>query len=302
VITARTIIAALKGHWHGAYGTSRCPGHDDKSPSLSVSEGQGGTILVKCHAGCEQGAVIDALRRLNLWPNATGRLLLHHTAPLPRPSEPAIGPDDAERSRRAFALWREAEPITGTPAAAYLKSRGIDLAQAPALAHALRWHPACTWESGRHPALVALFTDALTGEAKAIHRTAITPDGRKVGRKMLGAAAGSVIRLWRDDMVTTGLVIDEGVETVLAVATQIEHRGTRLAPAWATASAGAMAKLPVLAGVEALTILVDHDESGTGQRAALEVSQRWTAAGRDVFRLVPNACGQDFNDVVRAAA
>ena len=50
-------------------------------------------------------------------------------------------------------------------------------------------------------------------------------------------------------------------------------------------------------GVEVLTLLVDHDESGAGQRAALECSARWTAAGREVVRLVPNTMGTDFADL-----
>jgi putative DNA primase/helicase len=45
-----------------------CPAHNDKSPSLSISDADDGKILVRCHAGCDQGAVIDALKRRNLWP------------------------------------------------------------------------------------------------------------------------------------------------------------------------------------------------------------------------------------------
>src|SRR5919107_4926151 len=38
-----------------------CPSHDDHTPSLSVSEGDGGKALVRCFAGCETGDVLDAL-------------------------------------------------------------------------------------------------------------------------------------------------------------------------------------------------------------------------------------------------
>lgn len=31
---------------------AKCPSHDDKTPSLSIREGQDGKILIKCHAGC----------------------------------------------------------------------------------------------------------------------------------------------------------------------------------------------------------------------------------------------------------
>ena len=42
-----------------------CPAHDDKNPSLSVTEGDGGKVLVRCHAasGCTFEAIRDAL-----WP------------------------------------------------------------------------------------------------------------------------------------------------------------------------------------------------------------------------------------------
>lgn len=39
---------------------ARCPAHEDRSPSLSVTEGDEG-ILVKCHAGCLTEAVVEAL-------------------------------------------------------------------------------------------------------------------------------------------------------------------------------------------------------------------------------------------------
>lgn len=44
-----------------------CPAHDDKTPSLSIEDAPNGNVLVHCHAGCSQNAVIDALRDLGLW-------------------------------------------------------------------------------------------------------------------------------------------------------------------------------------------------------------------------------------------
>jgi putative DNA primase/helicase len=42
--------------------TAKCPAHNDKNPSLSVSEGQDGRVLVKCWAGCEYAAIMEAIR------------------------------------------------------------------------------------------------------------------------------------------------------------------------------------------------------------------------------------------------
>ncbi len=278
--------------WHGPL-----PGTPDKNPSFSARD-TAGTTLVKCHAGCPQDAVIAALRDRGLWEQ--GARQANPLSPAGRNGQ-LIEVDDARRTSRAIAIWAEAGNIEGTAGATYLFKRGIDLSALPRnLNQALRWHPSCPWESGRHPCVIGLFTDAITNEPRAIHRIAVTPAGDKVGRMALGPMAGCVIRVWPDEEVTDGLVLGEGIETTLAAATCIEHKGTLLQPAWAAASAGNMAKFPVLGGIEALTLLVDADESGTGQRAADECSARWTAAGKEVIRLVPRHLGSDFNDIIEA--
>lgn len=40
---------------------ARCPAHDDRNPSLSVSEGEGGRVLFNCFAGCAAESVAAAL-------------------------------------------------------------------------------------------------------------------------------------------------------------------------------------------------------------------------------------------------
>lgn len=40
---------------------ARCPAHDDHSPSLSISEGRDGRVLVRCWAGCLTAEVVKAL-------------------------------------------------------------------------------------------------------------------------------------------------------------------------------------------------------------------------------------------------
>jgi len=110
---------------------------------------------------------------------------------------------------------------------------------------------------------------------------------------LLGPKSGTAIKLSPDDAVAMGLTIAEGVETALS--------GMQLGwqPTWSVVDAAGIAKFPILSGIEALTILVDNDESGTGQRRALECSKRWTAAGREVFRVLPQHRGHDINDVIQ---
>jgi hypothetical protein len=40
---------------------ARCPVHDDRLPSLSISEGSRGNTLVHCHAGCPAAAILGAI-------------------------------------------------------------------------------------------------------------------------------------------------------------------------------------------------------------------------------------------------
>ena len=41
---------------------AQCPAHEDKNPSLSVSAGDNGRVLLHCHAGCRAEDVVAALR------------------------------------------------------------------------------------------------------------------------------------------------------------------------------------------------------------------------------------------------
>jgi hypothetical protein len=38
-----------------------CPAHEDSNPSMSVTTGNNGGILVHCHAGCSAEAIVGAL-------------------------------------------------------------------------------------------------------------------------------------------------------------------------------------------------------------------------------------------------
>jgi hypothetical protein len=97
------------------------------------------------------------------------------------------------------------------------------------------------------------------------------------------------------------LVLGEGIENTLAMATRIEHLGTLLQPAWAAGDAGHMRSFPLLAGIYVLTLLVDNDSNGAGQDAAGECARRWLSDERDereVIRLTPTLPDTDFNDLV----
>ena len=58
------LVGALGGSWHGYVATARCPAHTDRTPSLSIRQGDRG-ILVTCFAGCSPQ---DILRELDALP------------------------------------------------------------------------------------------------------------------------------------------------------------------------------------------------------------------------------------------
>ena len=67
-MNAASIAHALpKGRKSGVGFVACCPAHEDSNPSLSLRDSDG-QILAHCHAGCEQDAVVDALKALGLWP------------------------------------------------------------------------------------------------------------------------------------------------------------------------------------------------------------------------------------------
>jgi putative DNA primase/helicase len=96
------------------------------------------------------------------------------------------------------------------------------------------------------------------------------------------------------------LVIAEGIETSLAVAMHVKHRGHYLRPVWAMGNANNMRRFPVLKDIAELVICADHDKSGVGRQAADECADRWEAAGRKVEVLMPEKVGTDFNDWIKS--
>jgi hypothetical protein len=156
--------------------------------------------------------------------------------------------------------------------------------------------------------MIALVRNVINDREQAIVRTALRPDGGKLkldgktARKAKGLIGGGAIKISDNAEVTTGLVVGEGIETVLAG--MMPPMWCR--PAWSVIDSGNLEKFPVLAGIECLTILVDHDKRDqhgrrAGQKAAAECARRWDAAGREVVAVIPQREGYDMADVGGAA-
>ena len=269
------------------------------------------------HEAASGGGVIDLIRRERggdvqaalRWLNEASETFA--ASPMRARSEALpcgrAGRDDGKRMSDALRIWHGAKPPAGTLAEAYLAGRGLSLdllGNDPG--DRIRFAPACPFGPGeRRPAMLALLTDMASGQATGIRRTALAlagaracdAGGAKLPHKALGVARGAVARLAGGDVAPAHLALCEGLETGLSV---MAATGAMTgATVWACLSAGTLAKVPPLAGVERLTIYADHDPPGL--HAARETARRWAAAGRLVTVETPSRAGADFNDIWKEA-
>jgi hypothetical protein len=301
---ARSVARALGGEAHGRGRVlAPGPGHSPRDRSL----------LIEIDPAAPEGFTVHTFSALDDWKQGrdyvrqrlglssswrrypdgrTRRMRLPSRAPSEQ--HPCDEADDGAKKNSALALrlWHEAGDPRGTVVEARLLRRGIQL-DALVAGRVIRYHPSLWHADTRRylPAMLALFRRIDDDAPVAIHRTFIGPDGRKIGdRKMLGPVAGAVIKLDPDEDVTFGLFTGEGLETSLAA------RQMGLGPVWATGSSGAIARFPVLPGVEALTVLGEIDRHHTNLKAAHTVEKRWRSAGREVFYAIPQL-GKDIKDI-----
>jgi putative DNA primase/helicase len=233
-MSARAIAAALGGRKSGAGWVARCPAHEDRVPSLSISDSPDEKVLVHCHAGCDQQAVIGTIKSLGLWHGTSGS----------SGASPGAVPNhnqrssrfDVDRTEAALRIWRASKVGEDTMVEKYLRSRGIKIA----VPDTLRFHPSLKHPNGQAlPAMVSLVTGGREGRPIGIHRTFLRHDGGAKApveptRMMLGPCRGGAVKLGRPSEV---LLIGEGIETCLAA-----EQATGL-PAWAALSTSGLRSL-----------------------------------------------------------
>jgi putative DNA primase/helicase len=206
--------------------------------------------------------------------------------------------DEIKRINAARNIWAAAKDPRGTIADVYLRQhRKLELTDQLA-GSVLRFHPAVPWrdedtgDAIQVPALIAAFRSIDNNQITAIHRIALNADGSKHGRRMLGIVERAAIKLAMPDYGE--LAVAEGVETALA-ATQLGFK-----PAWALGSCGAISRLPVIDGIERLTLLGENDSANAD--AVKTCGDRWLRAGRNVLIAMPDDEYNDLNDELMARA
>jgi hypothetical protein len=197
--------------------------------------------------------------------------------------------DSEAKSRFASELWNNGQPIEGSHAHSYLRSRGINCR----LPETLRFSPYCKHApSGQaFPAMLAKLEGT---DLPAIHRTWLDhsfPRKARVepAKMMLGNTLGGSVRLSEGH---GWLVVCEGIETGLSLLCGFLGGPEAV---WAALSASGMRGLKLPAPAGRLTVACDGD--AVGRAAAVALAERAHAKGWTVGMMDPGD-GKDWNDIL----
>lgn len=284
---ARDLTLALGGRWHGRYGAAPCPVCQPErrkgQNGLTLADGRNGQLVLDCKkSAC---AFLDILAAAGL---RSGDYLPPDPATVAKREREAKA-EAQRKAEQAKLLWREAMPIGGTLAEAYLRGRGITCD----LPSTLRFLPQA-WHgptARRWPAMVAAVQGA---GLPAVHRTWLCPDGAgkadiDPAKAMLGAVSGGAVRLASGP---SRLVVAEGVESGLSLLCGLLDGP---ATVWAGLSTSGLRGLRLPSKAGRLTIACDGD--GPGRDAAHNLAERAHGLGWQVGILDPGT-GADFNDIL----
>ncbi len=276
-----------------------CPFHPDNTPSFTVYAddrrahcfgcGWSGDVLdfVQQAYGVKLPAAIDML---------DGGAL--------RQLEQQRAPAQPKTDMRPVAqrIVKESVPIEGTPAAIYLRSRGITID----LPHTLRFARLAPPKIEGNgvlaangpellPTLIAIVTDA-AGELVALQRTYLTEDGRKAATKptdtdrkpkvkySLGNVMGGSIQLGPP---SASILVCEGLEDGLTLA---QGLGRSVWVAAGTSMMPGMIFPPVVRSV-----VIGADGNTPGEVAAQKAAEAYAASGLSVRIMRPTPPFVDFN-------
>lgn len=117
-MTAEALLGLLSGVKCNPRGwSSRCPAHNDKSPSLSIREGDDQKILLRCFAGCTIEEICSALQiqKRDLFPHQSSERI--HAAQRERQRREQAKAQARRLNEARADLLREADSViaAGSP-------------------------------------------------------------------------------------------------------------------------------------------------------------------------------------------
>ncbi len=279
-----------------------CPFHPDNSPSFTIYADD---RRFQCFGCGVQGDVIDFVMRAYNVKTREAIGMLDGGAL--RDLEQQRAPAKPKRDMRPVAqrIVAASVPIEGTPAAAYLRSRGITMD----LPHTLRFARLAPPQiegngvleangPGLLPALVAIVTDA-AGDLVALQRTYLTDDGRKAKttdpkgkvKYSLGNVIGGSVQLGPP---AASVLVCEGLEDGLTLA---QGLGRSVWVAAGTSMLPAIIFPPV-----ARSVVIGADGNAPGEAAAQKAAEAYAALGLSVRIMRPAPPFVDFNAELMGAS
>lgn len=279
--------ASIKLHRAGNEWKACCPFHADRSPSFTIFDGGERFYCFGCGAG---GDVLDYLQRAHDV-GLRDAVAMLEGGNLPMVVQPAFPPEpERDTTAEAIAIWRSAGPIADTPAAAYLRSRGLDLRLPDSLRFArLRYG------SKTLPCMVALVAND-RDKVGGIQRTFVREDGSgkadvPAPKLSLGRLSGGAIRL---APAAGELIVTGGVEDGLTLQQELGRA------VWCATGEGNMASMILPVGVRSVVIGADGDNSG--ETHAKRAAETFATQGRSVRIIRPAPGHKDFNDELRGVS
>lgn len=282
-----------------------CPFHPDRTPSFTIYADDRRAHCFGCGWTGDVLDFVKAAYRVSLFEAIdmldSGAL---------RELEQQRAPAKPKADMRAVAqrIVDASMPITGTPAEAYLRSRGIKMP----LPHTLRFAriaPPKIEGNGLLaangpdplPALIGIVTDA-AGVLLGLQRTYLTDEGRKAAtvptetdrkpkvKYSLGNVVGGSIQLGPP---SASMIVTEGLEDGLTLAQALGRS------VWVAAGTSMMPQMTFADVTRAIVIGADGDAAGSV--AAGKAAEAFAGSGLAVRIMRPNPPHKDFNDELMGA-
>ena len=287
-------LARAGREWKGC-----CPFHPDKSPSLTIYADDRRFQCFGCGA---QGDVIDFVMRAYNVKTREAIGMLDGGAL--RELEQQLAPAKPKSDMRPVAqrIVKDSVPIVGTPAAIYLRSRGITMDPPHTLRFARLAPPKIEGNGvlaangpGLLPTLVAIVMDA-AGELVGLQRTYLTEDGRKAAttatdtdrkpkvKYSLGNVVGGAIQIGPP---AASMLVTEGLEDGLTLAQALGRS------VWVAAGTSMMPQMTF--GPVTRAVVIGADGDAAGDVAAMKAAEAFAKSGLATRIMRPTPPFKDFN-------